>query len=358
VDDALDTSDLGLSAVSSHSELAALLQQVYIRADRPSLRTLEARTRHGVTPLSKTAAAEMLNGMRLPRKAVMVAFLQACGVPDDGIESWQRTWERVASSNEGQHPESSWNFSGSGPVTLICGQLPESVTSPLGNPADPNYTELLSYADLDALVELHGHIRAENSAMEVAFKLSSKLDQDDLSGHVVLLGGVAWNEITERISEMLRLPVRKIRDPAPKTSEFFVANHDGKEQKFSPKWTTDHGELLEDVGLLARTPNPLNSSRSITICNGLHSRGVLGAVRTLTNARLRESNERYIAENFPDPSTFAILMRVQIIAGKAMTPDFRAADCVLYRWPQGRFKIMRRGRGWRMGGPRNVRPAG
>jgi hypothetical protein len=40
VDDALDTGDLGLDAVSTHDELAAMLRQVYVRADKPSLRTL------------------------------------------------------------------------------------------------------------------------------------------------------------------------------------------------------------------------------------------------------------------------------------------------------------------------------
>jgi hypothetical protein len=61
---------------------------------------------------------------------------------------------------------------------------------------------------------------------------------------------------------------------------------------------------------------------------------VLGAVRALTDARLRDSNEQYIAENFADPSNFAILMRVPVMAGQAMTPDFRAPGCVRFRWPE------------------------
>ena len=56
----------------------------------------------------------------------------------------------------------------------------------------------------------------------------------------------------------------------------------------------------EDVGLLARVPNPLNTSRTLTICNGIHSRGVYGAVRTLTDTQLRDGNERYISTNFGD----------------------------------------------------------
>ena len=227
----------------------------------------------------------------------------------------------------------SWYFSDSGPLTLICAQLPRKETGSLADPSDPNYTELLSYADLDALVELHGHIRAENSTMDVFFKLSSSVVPDDLSGHVVLLGGIAWNDKTQRLSEMTSIPVRQVEDPEIRTGEIFELDREDGVERFLPTWGDDGSTLIEDVGLIVRTSNPLNSNRSLTICNGIHSRGVLGAVRTLTDARLRDSNERYIAENFSNPSNFAILMRVTVIAGQAMTPDFYAHDCVLYQWP-------------------------
>ena len=97
LDDAPYTDDLDLDAVSTRADLAARLRLVHLRADSPSLRTLEVRTRHTSTHLSKTTVADMLKGARFPRKAVMVAFLRACGVPDDKMDPWQRTWERVAS---------------------------------------------------------------------------------------------------------------------------------------------------------------------------------------------------------------------------------------------------------------------
>jgi hypothetical protein len=96
VDDAPYTEDLDLASVTTHQELAALLQTVRLRADKPSLRLLEMRTRHHETPLSKTVVSEMLNGGRLPRKAVMTTFLRACGVPDDRLTPWVRAWERIA----------------------------------------------------------------------------------------------------------------------------------------------------------------------------------------------------------------------------------------------------------------------
>lgn len=90
--------DLDLSSVATHEVLAALLDEVYTRADRPSLRTLEARTRQSATPLSRTTVAEMLRGTRPPRRAVMVEFLRACGLHDGSIEPWRRAWERTASN--------------------------------------------------------------------------------------------------------------------------------------------------------------------------------------------------------------------------------------------------------------------
>lgn len=93
----------------------------------------------------------------------------------------------------------SWLFTDSGPLTLVCAQLPKAEAGPLANPADLNYTELLSYADSTSMVELHGHIRAENPEMDVFFKTSPEVKADDLSGHVVIIGGIGWNEVTRRI---------------------------------------------------------------------------------------------------------------------------------------------------------------
>jgi hypothetical protein len=232
----------------------------------------------------------------------------------------------------------SWHFTDVGLVTLICAELPGDQTGPLASPSNPNHTELQKFADLDALVELHGHVRAENPELAVHFKMPSEVGHDDLTGHIVLIGGVVWNEITERVSKMAGLPVRQVEHPRLQSGEIFLATEaDGTETEFWPKWAGgEPGVLVEDVGLLARVPNPLNSSRTLTICNGIHSRGVYGAVRSLTDIHLRESNERFIAANFGNSAPFAILMSVQVIRTKTMTPDFNRDGVVLYRWSAGR----------------------
>ena len=208
-----------------------------------------------------------------------------------------------------------------------------SVIGPFGDPENPNYTKLQTYADVDSLIELFGHIRAENPMAEVHFRTPPDVEPDDLTGHLVLLGGVVWNEITGRLFEMANLPISQVKDPPLESGEIFVANVDGKARQFWPKWTDESEKVLaEDVGLLVRVPNPLNANRTLTICSGIHSRGVYGAVRGLTDKELRDGNERYISENFGDAESFGILMTVKVIKNQTMTPDFNGRDVVLYKW--------------------------
>jgi hypothetical protein len=247
---------------------------------------------------------------------------------------------RLRSEASGESPREqstfnrSWLFRDGGRITFVCAQLPSSEVGVFGDPENPNYTKLQTYADIDALIELFGHIRAENPTATVHFRTPPDIEPDDLTGHIILLGGVVWNEITGRLSEMAKLPVRQV-DRVLESGEIFVAGSGDKEVEFWPKWLEGDNKILtEDVGLLARVPNPLNANRTLTICNGIHSRGVYGAVRSLTDAQLRDGNERYISENFGDADSFGILMSVNVIKNQAMTPDFNSRDVILYKWAQ------------------------
>lgn len=150
----------------------------------------------------------------------------------------------------------SWHFTDSGPLTLVCAQLPKEEASPLADSANPNYTQLLGFADLDAMVELHGHIRAENPGMGVFFKTAPEVKSDDLSGHIVIIGGIGWNDVTQRLIDLSRLPVRQETDSSVSTGEIFLTAANGNDQKYLPRWSPTTDELIEDVGLFVRMPNP------------------------------------------------------------------------------------------------------
>lgn len=357
----------------SQALLALALRLRALRLERwPDVRLTQgmlAQALGGAEPLAPATVAswENRNSPKLPPRDRMIAYAQffatrrsvasePCLVPVENFSPEERAaYEELSQALLRMHATArgpaadeeivirkSWQFPDSGPLTLVCGKLPRGETVPLANPADPNYTELLSFADLDALFELHGHIRAENPAMDVFYKAATRVVPDDLTGHIVLLGGIAWNELTKRFfTELVTIPVVQVEDPAVPTGEVFTAGTGQTEQKFLPIWSDSRREnLIEDVGLLVRMPNPLNSSRTLTMCNGIHSRGVMGAVRSLTDARLRESNERYIAGTFHNAQQFGILMRIKIIEGHSMTPDFSIGGTVLYQWGAGEDSVL------------------
>ena len=76
---------------------------------------------------------------------------------------------------------------------------------------DPNFTKLQQYGDLDALIQLYGHLCAENPTLDVLYKLASEVVPDDYGGHVILLGGIGWNKATRHMESVLgQVPIKQI----------------------------------------------------------------------------------------------------------------------------------------------------
>jgi len=227
-----------------------------------------------------------------------------------------------------------------GPVIVICPNAPADVQGPLGDVQDRNFTKLRRYGDLDALVELYGHLRAENPTLDVFHRLASDVVSDDLSRHVILLGGIGWNEVTRRFQSAVRqVPITQTAVDDLKGGDIFEVKtpNSAKPEPFYPKFEDlgDGKELISDVGFLARLRNPFKINRTLTICNGIFSRGVFGAVRCLTDANVRDENEKYLADKFPE-GEFAILLRVPVVTNETLSPDLQNPDSRLYEWaPNG-----------------------
>ena len=107
-----------------------------------------------------------------------------------------------------------YRFTDGYPVNIICAQLPQDQLDrmkPYSDPSDPDFIAMYRYTDLDALFELHGHLRAANPTTQVNLRLAHELQPDDYTGaHMVALGGVDWNRATSSVLERLQLPVRQV----------------------------------------------------------------------------------------------------------------------------------------------------
>jgi transcriptional regulator with XRE-family HTH domain len=226
-----------------------------------------------------------------------------------------------------------WHFPDQNIVTIICAQLPEELRMSVSytDPTSPDYIELYRFADLDAMVELYGHLRAVNPTIRVNYTTAGDLTPDDYTSHLVLLGGVDWNVVTRDLLDRLELPVSQVARHDESEVGGFEVPEGGRPQLFAPQ-LDENGRLVEDIAHFYRGLNPLNKKRTVTICNGMYGRGTLGAVRALTDVRFRDRNTAYLKNRFPGADAFSIISRVPVVTGQVVTPDWTNADTRLHEW--------------------------
>jgi transcriptional regulator with XRE-family HTH domain len=234
-----------------------------------------------------------------------------------------------------------WHFpptSDDRPVVIVCPQLPDSTLDkmPHANATDLDFSELSRLTDLDALFELHGHIRAVNPDLRVEYRSVKNMRRDDSTGHLVVLGGVDWNPTQRAFMQRIDAPVMQRSEDDPLYRGCFQVVGD-ETRSFAPviEQVESQAVLVEDVGYFFRGPNPFNRRRTVTLCNGMFGRGVLGAVRALTDKQLRDRNADYLNRRFGDNDSYSILFRVPIIDERVVvTPDWTAPDSVLHTWSE------------------------
>jgi transcriptional regulator with XRE-family HTH domain len=256
-----------------------------------------------------------------------------------------------------------WHFPDQQRVTLVGTPLAPGLLRdiPYANPEHPNYIRSLYNADIDATIELFGHVRAENPDSEVGFTTTDRVASDELTGHVVVLGAADYrdamvgNQAARWFLERMSLPVRVGEVPGgdPEYDRWMVVSVDAEqhprfggsgERTFQPIFREAEGTsdseagtpyrapLDYDLAVLARQPNPLNSQATLTVCMGLFSRGTYGAVRVFTDAQLRKANEAYLYDTFPDPGNFWIILRVPVFGQTTVTPDLGRTFTRVLEW--------------------------
>ncbi|GAA3532265.1 helix-turn-helix domain-containing protein [Amycolatopsis ultiminotia] len=245
---------------------------------------------------------------------------------------------REPAAETGFAPHSLWRFPPNQDVVIVCSRLPPELRIPYADPASPDYVDLYTYADPDALIELFGHIRACNPENTVTFRTTeqhSPLTPDEYTAHLVLLGGVDWNPQTRQLLDRVEAPVRQVGrdDESGRLGGFEVTRGDGRTELFSARIDAD-GKLAEDVAHFYHGVNPLNRKRTVTVCNGMYGRGTLGAVRALTDARFRDRNQAYLNERFVGAESFSVISRVPVFDNQGLTPDWTLPGNRLHEWPE------------------------
>lgn len=225
---------------------------------------------------------------------------------------------------------SMWHFPDGSRITLVCSRLPPERRPPSADPNYLNYVRFSDLADLDALIEIYGAIRAYNPTSRVVIVAAQDLTQRDVANHLVLIGGLTWETVNPWFSRIFPIPI-EAGDPADRGA--IVVNEADGEHKFEYQLTD--GVLVEDVGFFARGENPSAPRRTLTICGGITTRGVRGAARCFIDYEMRERNEQYLFPRFPEGSTYCIVMRVPVINKDPLTPDLSKKENRLFEWYDG-----------------------
>jgi transcriptional regulator with XRE-family HTH domain len=297
-----------------------------------------------MTSEERRAVAELRTELTHLRQGAQRATNSAAPVPVIATPVQLQLTEMEESLRSGP-----WRIGDGRTITIVCPRWPQDMLQqmPYTDRADPDYIEMLSYSELDALVELHGHVRAANPGTQVNLRKADDLTSDDYTSHLALLGGIDWNAATTSFLQMLQLPVQQIADWSRPDGQYFEVEDNGKQVRHRAEldrrsgkdrngqsWSGagDKGILLEDVALFARAVNPLNKKRTVTICNGMYGRGTYGAVRALTDARFRDRNAEYLRSRFSGNETYCILTRVPIVNGATVTPDWTTGEYTLFEW--------------------------
>ncbi|HYS39570.1 MAG TPA: helix-turn-helix transcriptional regulator [Pseudonocardiaceae bacterium] len=347
--------------ITTVAELAAQLRRLRLRAGNPALREIERRAQQRGRQLPRSTLATVLAGDRPPRREVLLALIRVLGAPDAEIPGWVAAWERIidrrddmvdASTdrldpdvartrivgyplNEDSTRDSVWRFSRDYPVTLVCSGLPPSIQGrvPYTDPTDPDYSELLTYGDPDALLHLYGHVRAMNPQLEVRFSTTKGLRADDYETHLAIIGGTDLNSLTRHMLSSLPIQMRSRPTTESEWAGFAVTTAD-EDLRFSPTFDDVDGEqvLREDVLLFFRGPNPFNAKCTVTICAGGYARGTLAAVRSFTDPILGQVNESYVRSRFGDRTHFGFIARAVIVNGVVIPPDLSVPVNRLYEW--------------------------
>ena len=225
-------------------------------------------------------------------------------------------------------------------VIIVCAELPNTAggTAVRRRERSRPHRALPGSPTSTRLFELHGHIRAVNPGPARPVSQRHTCRRDDSTAHLVLLGGVDWNNATQDVMRLTEVPVTQHSDDDDPEPWLFQGRRGRPGEVCSPhrsKIAETNRILVEDVGHFFRAPNPLNRERTVTVCNGMYSRGVFGAVRALTDKEFRERNADYLAETFGGREAFSLLFRVHISNNVVVTtPDWTAPGSVLHHWSE------------------------
>jgi transcriptional regulator with XRE-family HTH domain len=228
-----------------------------------------------------------------------------------------------------EYQGSLWRFPDGDAISIVCSDVPRAARPAYADEGHLNYSRYARHADLDALIEVYGQVRADNPGNWIRILSPKSLALDFALNHLVIIGGAAVDDAAPWFAQGVPLPtVHESGD-----THTFTCEVEGEVREFTSV-RDDDGNLTWDVGFIARAPHNLVPGHIVTVLGGITSRGVHGAALAFSNSHLKDANLRYLTESFPGTGSFCILMRVPVRNDAALPPNLSNDDVRLYEWSE------------------------
>jgi transcriptional regulator with XRE-family HTH domain len=221
-----------------------------------------------------------------------------------------------------------WHFPDTIAVSIVCSDADEA--PPYSNSSNLNYNRYARYADLDALVEVFGQVKADNPERMIRILPTGRLAQDFALNHLIIIGGAASDAAT-LFAQDIPLPTAEQIPGSDPAMTLFRCNVDAKTREFGLT-RDEEGTLVQDVGLIARGPHPIIPGGTVTLLSGITSRGVHGAALCFIDTHVRDTNERYLDNAFGNVESFCLLMNIPVQNNTALPPNLWRENTRLYEW--------------------------
>ena len=223
-----------------------------------------------------------------------------------------------------------WRFPDGSAISIVCSDAPRPDRPAYADQGHLNYSRYARHADLDALIEVYGQVRADNPESWLRILAPKTLEHDFALNHLVIIGGKAVDDVAPWFAQGVPLPT------VHESGDTHILTHEveGEVREFTST-RDDDGNLTHDVGFIARAPHKIVPGRIVTVLGGITSRGVHGAALAFTDPHLSEPNLRYLADTFPGADAFCIVMRVPIRNEAALPPNLSDDAVRLYEWSAG-----------------------
>jgi hypothetical protein len=159
---------------------------------------------------------------------------------------------------------------------------------------------------------------------------ADRLAQDFALNHVILIGGAA-SDSAGLFAQVIPLPTAEEIPGTDPVTYLFRCTVEGETREFRTLRDND-GNLVQDVGLIARAPHPIIPGGTVTLLSGITSRGVHGAALSFIDAHVRDTNERYLESAFGNVESFCILMNIPVQNNTALPPNLWRENTRPYEW--------------------------